>query len=109
GLLATHPPLVERIRRLDPQFDGQFPEVRPGGVDREELEGPAPAASPRSPGGPDYLGWRRCRRRSCGLPAKRRPAAAMSRRKKLATPRRCRTACLTCSGSPPRSRSVLAP
>ena len=40
GLLATHPPLIERIRRLDPQFDGQFPEVRPVGVDREELEGP---------------------------------------------------------------------
>jgi Zn-dependent protease with chaperone function len=43
GLLATHPRLVERIRRLDPQFDGQFPpEVRPVGVDREELEGPRP-------------------------------------------------------------------
>ncbi|RZF24994.1 peptidase M48 [Paraburkholderia sp. UYCP14C] len=40
GLLATHPPLVERIRRINPQFDGQFPEVRPLGVDREELEGP---------------------------------------------------------------------
>jgi Zn-dependent protease with chaperone function len=40
GLLATHPALVERIRRLDPQFNGQFPEVRPVGVDREELEGP---------------------------------------------------------------------
>jgi len=39
GLLATHPPLVERIRRLDPQFDGHFPEVRPVGVEREELEG----------------------------------------------------------------------
>ncbi|HKB41531.1 MAG TPA: M48 family metallopeptidase [Gemmataceae bacterium] len=42
GLLATHPPLVERIRRLDPQFDGRFPEVRPVAVDREELEGPRP-------------------------------------------------------------------
>src|SRR5271170_4425207 len=40
GLLATHPPLIERIRRLDPQFNGQFPEVRPVRVDREELEGP---------------------------------------------------------------------
>jgi Zn-dependent protease with chaperone function len=46
GLLATHPPLVERIRRLDPQFDGQFPEVRPVGVDREELEGPRPGGLP---------------------------------------------------------------
>src|SRR5262249_16503193 len=58
GLLATHPPLVERIRRLDPQFDGQFPEVRPVGVDREELEGPRPgrvppfAGMPRLPGLP---------------------------------------------------------
>lgn len=27
SLLATHPPLVERIRRIDPAFDGQFPPV----------------------------------------------------------------------------------
>jgi Zn-dependent protease with chaperone function len=58
GLLATHPPLVERIRRLDPQFDGQFPEVRPVSVDREEREGPRPgrvppfAGMPRLPGVP---------------------------------------------------------
>jgi Zn-dependent protease with chaperone function len=25
GLLATHPPLIERIRALDPSFDGKFP------------------------------------------------------------------------------------
>jgi hypothetical protein len=58
GLLATHPPLTERIRRLDPQFDGQFPEVRPVNVDREELESPRPgrvptfAGIPRVPGLP---------------------------------------------------------
>src|SRR5215475_4216576 len=58
GLLATHPPLVERIRRLDPQFDGQFPEVRPVGVDRAEPQGPRPgglppfAGMPRLPGLP---------------------------------------------------------
>lgn len=27
GLTATHPPLEERIRRLDPSFDGQFPVI----------------------------------------------------------------------------------
>ena len=58
GLLATHPPLVERIRRLDPQFAGQFPEVRPVDVDRKELGGPRPgrvppfAGMPRLPGLP---------------------------------------------------------
>src|SRR5262245_55671976 len=58
GLLATHPPLVERIHRLDPQFDGQFPEVRPVAVGREELAGPRPgrvppfAGIPRLPGLP---------------------------------------------------------
>jgi hypothetical protein len=58
GLLATHPPLVERIRRLDPRFDGQFPEVRPVSVDREELKGARPgrvtpfAGMPRLPGLP---------------------------------------------------------
>jgi Zn-dependent protease with chaperone function len=58
GLLATHPPLVERIRRIDPQFDGQFLEVTPLRVDREELEGPRRgrvppfAGMPRLPGLP---------------------------------------------------------
>jgi Zn-dependent protease with chaperone function len=27
GLLATHPPLEKRIRRLDPTFDGKYPTV----------------------------------------------------------------------------------
>jgi Zn-dependent protease with chaperone function len=56
GLLATHPPLVERIRRLDPQFNGQFLEVRQVGVDREELDGPRRSPPftgiPRLPGLP---------------------------------------------------------
>jgi Zn-dependent protease with chaperone function/uncharacterized tellurite resistance protein B-like protein len=28
NLLATHPPLTERIRAIDPNFDGNFPETR---------------------------------------------------------------------------------
>ena len=30
GMFATHPPLVERIRRIDPSFDGDFSKVRVG-------------------------------------------------------------------------------
>ncbi|MGF6612173.1 Zn-dependent protease with chaperone function [Paraburkholderia sp. WSM4175] len=56
GLLATHPPLVERIRRLNPQFDGQFPEVRPVGVDREELEDRRPSRVPPFAGVPTLPG-----------------------------------------------------
>ncbi len=29
ALFATHPPLQERIHRIDPQFDGSFPTVQP--------------------------------------------------------------------------------
>jgi len=46
GLLATHPPLVERIRRLDPQFNGAFPEVQPVGIDREDREATRPGRVP---------------------------------------------------------------
>jgi hypothetical protein len=56
GLLATHPPLVERIRRLDPQFDGQFAEVRPVGVDREEFEGLRASRAPQFGGIPRLPG-----------------------------------------------------
>ena len=59
GLLATHPPLTARIRTLDPQFDGQYPVVRPVDIDREEPEGaarpgqvPPIAGLPRLPGLP---------------------------------------------------------
>jgi Zn-dependent protease with chaperone function len=58
GLLATHPPLAARIRALDPQFDGNYPEVRPVAIDREQAEGSRPgrvpprAGLPRLPGLP---------------------------------------------------------
>lgn len=41
GAFSTHPPLAERITRLDPQFDGSFPEVIPkqtGAADEETIE-----------------------------------------------------------------------
>ncbi|MBV8823918.1 MAG: M48 family metallopeptidase [Hyphomicrobiales bacterium] len=56
GLLATHPPLAERIRRLDPQFDGRFPEVRALGVDQEEPERPRPSSLPPLVGSPRIPG-----------------------------------------------------
>ncbi|MFH1279056.1 MAG: M48 family metallopeptidase [Candidatus Eisenbacteria bacterium] len=33
GLFATHPPLDERIRRIDPSFDGRFPKRLPEGAE----------------------------------------------------------------------------
>lgn len=56
GLLATHPRLVERIRRLDPHFDGQFPEVQPVGVEPEDLEGSRPGRVPPFAGMPTLPG-----------------------------------------------------
>jgi len=45
GLLATHPPLDERIRAIDPGWDGTF---KPGSVTAAEAEAPRKAAKPPS-------------------------------------------------------------
>jgi Zn-dependent protease with chaperone function/uncharacterized tellurite resistance protein B-like protein len=43
---ATHPPLEERIRRIDPAFDGRFPEVAEAAVPVEGMSAAAPFAVP---------------------------------------------------------------
>lgn len=50
GLLSTHPPLVERIQRIDPQFDGDF--------SREKLKWPDAAQESASLGGGPSVGAR---------------------------------------------------
>lgn len=45
GLLASHPPLVERIQRIDPSFDGDFSKVRLASPLAPEA---APAPSPQA-------------------------------------------------------------
>ena len=50
GIFATHPPLVERIRRIDPSFEGDFSRVRVGigraAPARRSDPDDAPAAGP---------------------------------------------------------------
>jgi len=62
GLLATHPPLAERIRRIEPTFDGRFPLV---GADRIAEAARAPRKAHRRkqprrgsilPGFPEFPG-----------------------------------------------------
>jgi Zn-dependent protease with chaperone function len=45
GLLATHPPLVDRIRRIDPSFDGDFSKVRLA-APSDDADQPAAVAAP---------------------------------------------------------------
>ncbi len=49
-LLATHPPLMERIRRVDPRFDGQFPRTAPVAHTADELVDPQRLAARLSAG-----------------------------------------------------------
>lgn len=53
--LATHPPLEERIRRIDPQFDGKFPRVKPVQVERQK-ERPQTRPEERRPATGSILG-----------------------------------------------------
>ena len=52
GMFATHPPLVERIRRIDPSFEGDFSQVRVGTADgpRPEARTPTTLRPPVGPG-----------------------------------------------------------
>ncbi|HEY7155845.1 MAG TPA: M48 family metallopeptidase [Gemmataceae bacterium] len=51
SVFATHPPLAERIKRLDPQFDGKYPVVRPVPVSPEETKAPRAGRRPPILGG----------------------------------------------------------
>jgi len=48
NLLATHPPLTERLRRIDPAFDGDFPAVSKAAVEAETASGTAFAGALRA-------------------------------------------------------------
>ena len=49
GALATHPPLDERIRAIDPGWDGKFKTASVPAVEAESQRGPAKSPSARSP------------------------------------------------------------
>ncbi len=48
GWMATHPPLAERIRRIDPSFDGEFPMVAAAAAELEMAESPGRGRAGRS-------------------------------------------------------------
>ncbi|GIX22289.1 MAG: hypothetical protein KatS3mg121_1072 [Gammaproteobacteria bacterium] len=68
GLLATHPPLSRRIRRLDPHWDGRYPSVQrePRRAAAAPAAGRRHAAPPAPGGGRRRPGRRRLRRRASG-------------------------------------------
>jgi Zn-dependent protease with chaperone function len=47
-LLSTHPPLVQRIRRIDPTFDGHFPPAHPITYSPQDLVDPHALAARRA-------------------------------------------------------------
>lgn len=51
GLMATHPPLVQRIKAIDPGFDGKFPRVSPPETRTQPLP-PGAKPQPRRAGFP---------------------------------------------------------
>ena len=55
NLLSTHPPLANRIQRIDPSFDGTFPEVEPVGAAEFGGTLEAPAAAEEIRPAPDEL------------------------------------------------------
>ena len=63
--LDTHPPLVDRIRRIDPSFDGEFPKVAaPHAAAAKAKPGAAASAGlggRGGPGGPRAASDCRCR------------------------------------------------
>ena len=57
GLFESHPPLKERIRRIDPSWDGEYPEVKKVGVEADEKKGrPKGGVPPLLPGLPTIPG-----------------------------------------------------
>ena len=56
SLFATHPPLEQRIRAIDPFWDGSYPEVVKVGVDAAEAQGPKPGRVAPLPNLPMFPG-----------------------------------------------------
>ncbi len=59
GLFATHPPLEQRIKKLDPAWDGAFLSALPpnAGADGQPEHGAQPATATATPGLSGLSGW----------------------------------------------------